>query len=91
MDIDKFVDPANWIISGMTGSGKTFWVYTLLKHKHVLFKRPPVKILYCYSVWQSIFEKMEKNLDVVFCKGIPSSKTISEFVNNDGHKLIVFL
>ena len=89
MNEPKFVHPANWIVSGMTGSGKTVWVYNLLSNKSELFTEPPVKILYCYSIWQPLFNTMEKTLGVVFQKGIPSEEDISDFYNSGSHNMII--
>lgn len=85
----KFVHPANWMISGMTGSGKTYWIQKLLSNKNELFVVPPVKVLYCYSIWQPLFETMETKLGVTFHKGVPSDSDIYSFANNDSHNMIV--
>ena len=89
MEEIRIVHPANWIISGMTGSGKTFWVYNLLLNKKHVFIKPPVKVLYCYSIWQPLFDEMEKTLNITFYKGIPSYKDILEFSNNGDHNMII--
>ena len=50
MALVKFQSPSIWIMSGMTGSGKTTWLYNLLKSKDAMFEEPPKKIIYCYSI-----------------------------------------
>ena len=89
LDVSKFISPANWIISGMTGSGKTYWLFKLLQNKTHLFITPPKKVLYCYSVWQPLFDQMEQELGVTFLKGIPSEQDILQFAGDKGdHNLI---
>ena len=59
-------------VSGATMSGKSFWTYRLLREKDVMFSSPPEKVLYCYGIYQPLFEKMEKELPfVTFYQGLP--------------------
>lgn len=77
-------------ITGATGSGKSSWVFKLLKAKDVMFTEPPVSILYCYGVYQPLFDDMEKNLpQITFHEGLPSRTTIEDFT--DGNHNIVLL
>ena len=71
MALVKFESPSIWIISGMTGSGNTSWLYKLLKQKNLMFQEPPSKIIYCYSIWTKLFNDMEKDLDIEFVQGMP--------------------
>ena len=43
---------------GGTGSGKTSLVRRLLDASAEMFNPPPVRKLYCYGVWQKMFETM---------------------------------
>ena len=88
MEAVKFTFPANWCVSGATGCGKTFWVYKLLQNKESLFQKPPLKVLYCYSIWQPIFDVMEKELGVIFYKGLPTLEELMDFGRTKEHKLI---
>lgn len=84
--------PANTTISvtGTTFSGKTTWVYKLLKHKNVMFQSPPNKILYCYGVHQSLFDEMEETLpSITFHKGLPSTKLLDEYSNSPTCNIII--
>ena len=88
MVVVKFHTPGVFCISGATGSGKTFWVFNLLKEKHSLFSDPPQRILYCYSIWQPIFHSMENDLGVVFHQGLPTSEDIFKHSKEGEHTLI---
>ena len=76
-----FHSPTTISITGTTGSGKTTLLHKLLKCKNYVFTTPPIKILYCYGVWQSLFDKMEDELEIEFHKGVPSERNITEFAN----------
>ena len=78
-------------ISGQTGSGKTRWVYELLTQiRDMYVKDPPTQILYCYGIYQALFDEMERNVPNFTSKqGLPSSEEIDEFTSDRYHKLIV--
>ena len=78
-------------ISGQTGSGKTRWVYQLLTHiRDMYVKDPPTGILYCYGIYQPVFDEMERIVPNFTSKqGLPSSEEIDEFTADRCHKLIV--
>lgn len=63
-----FRSPSCISISGSTSSGKTTWCKRLIEERDTIFQHPPKRIIYCYGVWQSIFEKMT---GVEFREGLP--------------------
>ena len=66
-------------VSGATMSGKTHWTFRLLREKETMFTSPPEKVLYCYGIFQPLFERMEKELPfVTFHQGLPSEDTLKE-------------
>ena len=85
MALVKFQSPCTWIVSGMTGSGKTTWLYNLLKSKDTMFQAPPRKIIYCYSVWTKLFDDMEKKLDIEFVQGMPQPDKIKGIFDGQHH------
>ena len=53
-------------------------------------KDPPTQILYCYGIYQPLFDEMEQNVPNFMSKqGLPSSEEIDEFTADRCHKLIV--
>ena len=87
MALVKFQSPCTWIVSGMTGSGKTTSLYNLLKSKDTMFEEPPQKIIYCYSVWTKLFGDMEKNFE--FVQGMSHPDKIKGIF--DGHHHLICL
>lgn len=78
-------------ISGQTGSGKTTWLYRFLKHLPLMYSRdPPTQILYCYGIYQPLFEDMERELPNFRAKhGLPTEEEIETYTADRQHKLIV--
>ena len=48
----QFEHPFTCMVAGMTGSGKTVWVQSLLTQAYRMINLPPEKIVWCYSQWQ---------------------------------------
>lgn len=86
-----FIPYSNFYVTGATNSGKTYWVYKLLKHASDMFSHdPPKNILYSYSIHQDLFFEMENELpNIEFINRIPSLDDISEFTKNGNHGIIV--
>ncbi|KMQ81740.1 hypothetical protein RF55_25379, partial [Lasius niger] len=55
------------LVSGPTGSGKSVFVKKMLEHH--MFHPWPDKVIYCYGVYQPLFNSMK---DVIFEEGLPS-------------------
>lgn len=86
----EFKVPSTFSISGTTGSGKTTWIFKLLKHSDQMFSIKPKKILYCYGIWQNLFDKIEKKIpNITFHEGLPSSHQINELTSNQEHNIII--
>jgi len=79
------------VLHGSTGTGKTYWLYRLLLNANVMFTENVHDILYCYGVWQSLFDTMEENIsNLTFHEGIPSVEKLDEFLAPKQHKIIIF-
>jgi hypothetical protein len=78
-------------ITGSTRTGKTYLVYKILQNLELLFTPPaPKQVLYCYGVYQELFEDMKAVYNTItFHKGMPQEETLSEFINPSDHKLII--
>jgi hypothetical protein len=84
-----FKATSTFSVSGTTGSGKTTFIFKLLKHANVMFTNPVHKILYCYGVNQELFNEMEHSIpNIFFHRGIPSYNEIEEFADGK-HNMIV--
>ena len=48
----RFVHLFTCVVAGMTGSGKTVWVKSLLQQAQEVIHLPLERIVWCYSQWQ---------------------------------------
>lgn len=74
----RLYSPFTALISGPTGSGKTTILLEMIKNSQRICTPPPVEIIYCYSIWQPVFETVKY---VNFHKGLID---VNEKVFNDG-------
>ena len=77
-------------VSGCTLSGKTTWLYRLLRHKDKMFTDPPEKVLYCYGMYQPLYDEMERELTfITFHPGLPSEKDLERLSNKSRYNLVI--
>lgn len=78
-------------ISGATQSGKTYFVHKLLKNIRGMFSGEPVsRILYCYGIYQPLFDEMQAHIpNFTPHEGLPSKEDIENFSIEQNHSLIV--
>lgn len=83
-----FEAPTSIFIVGMSGSGKSYLTRQILQHAIGMFKQPTVQILFCYGVWQDLYDQMNKEIPFIeFHQGLPSSDEIYEWGAIEGHKI----
>ena len=85
LDRFSFAKPSPLLLIGATGSGKSYFILKMIKERQKLFKTPVKRVVYCYEVYQEIFDAMKK--DVIFVKGLVSEKTITSW--NNEHTILV--
>ena len=78
----KLVHPFTALVAGMTGSGKTVWVKSLLENADKTISPPPQRIIWCYAQWQPAYEKLMNSLPgIEFVKGIPEDLEEDWYLN----------
>ena len=78
-----FTSPFSMSLSGTTGSGKTTWIYRLLKHKDDMILPSPDNFFYFYGIWQDLYAEMEENMTYVkFREGLPSMEVVKSMSPN---------
>ena len=58
----KLKDPLNCILAGNSGSGKTSLTFEILKHSKGIFTTEPKKFIYCYGVYQRLYDDMKATI-----------------------------
>ena len=77
------------MVAGPTQCGKTQWVYNLLKRNN-LFTEPVSSIIYCYGVYQQLYDEMKiKVKNIEFHKGIPSEELLQEHSDGKFHVIVL--
>lgn len=85
-----FESPTSIFIVGVSGSGKSYLTRQILQHAGGMFKKPVVRILFCYGVWQKLYTDMKReNSNIEFHQGFPSKEELIEWGSNEGHKILV--
>ena len=70
----RFEHPFTSTIAGMTGSGKTTWLRSLLQQASETIYPPPERIVWCYSQRRPAYTEMLIAMPYIeFVKGIPTA------------------
>ena len=78
-------------VSGAMCSGKTTLLFRLLRHKDEMFNNPPQKVLYCYGIYQPLFEVMERDLPLItFRRGLPSEEELNDIGDENVCNLVLY-
>ena len=86
----KFESPTSIIIAAPSNSGKSVLAKNILKHADGMFKVPPSKIFFCYTIYQPLYDEMKNEIsNIEFHQGLPSMDTLTEWGEVHGHKIVV--
>ena len=87
----RFEHPFTSMIAGMTGSGKTAWVRSLLQQASEAIYLSPERIIWCYLQWQSAYTEMLVAIPhIQFIKGIPMALEQDSYFDMNKRNLIAF-
>jgi Poxvirus A32 protein len=82
--------PFTMLISGPTGSGKTYWFLKLIQQCETVCHPIPERITVCYSEWQPLYDEL-KNMNHIkthFIKGIPDD-ILEQYDGNSPEWLVI--
>ena len=86
----QLVHPFTCMVAGMTGSGKTVWVQSLLQQAQTVIDQAPERIIWCYSQWQNAYTQLLMMIPTIeFVKGIPESLENDSYLDVNKRNLIV--
>ena len=70
---------------------KSKWMARVLREREELFLDPPQKCLFCYSVYQPLYDEMSQDLGsfITFFSGIPKQEDISNFTDGSQPTMLV--
>lgn len=72
-------------IVAAASSGKTTWCFNLIRFRKEMFpKEPPSKVMLCYSVYQSLYDDMIREIPEIILKpGLPTYDELIALGDND--------
>ena len=77
-------------VSGCSLSGKTSWLFRVLRHKDQMFTHPPEKVLYCYGMDQPFYAEMERELPfITFRHGLPTENDLQQLASQEHYNVVV--
>ena len=87
----RFEHPFTSLFAGMTGSGTTTWVRSLLQQASEAIYPPHERIVWCYSQWQPAYTEMLVAMShIEFVKGIPTALEQNSYFCVSKQYLMVF-
>ena len=79
------------MVAGMTRSGKTVWIQSLLQQAYRMMNPPPERIVWCYSQWHPAYMEMLVTMpNIEFVKGIAQALEQDSYFGVNMRNLIVF-
>jgi hypothetical protein len=86
----KFESPSTCIIAGPSGSGKSTLTHEILRHAAGMFTIPPKKIVYCYGVYQQLYDVIKSTVpSIEFFEGLPSKDDLEAWGSDPVHKILI--
>lgn len=75
----------------MYGFRKNYMGLKFLSQKNDLFfENSPNMVLYCYNVYQAMFENMKENIEnIEFFRGLPGDDKLNAIMKTGNHNIIV--
>jgi energy-coupling factor transporter ATP-binding protein EcfA2 len=81
------------MIIGSTGAGKSTIAQQIILHKKQMFpQEEPDHIIYCYNIWQPLYEEIMKMFPlIIFKSGLLSKDDLSEIIGSGSKHCLLFL
>ena len=83
----RFRAPFGAVVCGPTMSGKSHYIFKLIKNADRMISRPVDRVVYCYGAWQSAFQDLQNRVE--FLKGLDQVLSDDEFFLPSQHTLLI--
>ena len=86
-----FISGSTHLVIGQSGSGKTQFIYRILKNKDTMFgEHPPKTVLFYYGIWQDAYEQMRREIKgIKFQEGLPTESELLKLTDPSEHTVII--
>ena len=85
----RLIHPLSMIISGASGSGKTYFVKSVIENLDCLISKPIENIVYVYSCWQPVYDQLLELRHINFIKGLPKSLADDAILPPEKNNLLI--
>ena len=85
----RFRVPFGAVICGPTMSGKSEFVFNLIRNKELMIDKPPPRVVYCYGEWQPAFDKLQADCQVEFYPGLADILDQHDFFDSNSATLLI--
>ena len=82
----RFRAPFGAVVCGPTMSGKSHYVFKLIKYADLMISKPVQRIVYCYGAWQPAFDDL-KNIELI--RGVDRLLSSEDFFDPKQHTLLI--
>lgn len=84
----QFLTPANLIVAGPSGAGKTVFVGKLLENVEQMFNPPPEQVIFAYGEYQPGYDNLKCPIPIQFVEGVPDFEMLKQ--DKSKPKLLIF-
>jgi hypothetical protein len=86
----RFRAPFGAVVCGPTMSGKSEYVFTLIRERTKMFENPPSRIVYCYGEYQEGFTELQQDVpEIEFIKGLSNILDTDDFFSPSEPTLLI--
>ena len=86
----KFRTSSTCIVSGPSHSRKPTLLYDILKHAKDMFFAEPKRIIYCYGLYQKLYDEMKRIIPhISFFEGLSSRSDLETLGTEPQHKILI--
>lgn len=87
----KFESPSTCLVVGPSSSGKSSYVFEVLKHADGVFTKAVNNVYYAYGVYQPLYDEMKKHIaNIQFVNAVPTKDMLETWAMQEpGHKLLI--
>ena len=85
-----FESPISLTVCGSSNSGKSTFIAALLDNKSKMFTPEPQEIIFVYSAWQPLYDRLERTVpNIKFMNRIPTKSEVVQMTEDLEHRMMI--